>query len=145
MGLGRIQYLSNVKILKQFKEDCFKIFKRERTVNMKSVMEHLRNSQKTLSTQKLIISRNFQDWPKFLVPYKNMCKLPMRIFFVFSKIGKYFHICDRLENIFCVLEKLENFDWPYHIYALSKSTYKYNVYNFFIITSEGTIMKIRST
>ena len=33
MGLGR--YLSNVEILEQFKENCFKIFIREQIVNMK--------------------------------------------------------------------------------------------------------------
>ena len=39
-------------------------------LNIKVVIEPLRNSQETPSTQILIILRNFQFWPKFLVSYK---------------------------------------------------------------------------
>ena len=41
-------------------------------MNMKIVMEAFRNSQETPSTQNLIILRNFQCWPKFLVSYKKI-------------------------------------------------------------------------
>ena len=38
-------------------------------MNMKIVSESLRNSYEALSTQNLIILRNFQCWPQFLVSY----------------------------------------------------------------------------
>ena len=39
-------------------------------MNIEYVMEPLRNLLETLSTENLIISRNYQCWPKFLVSYK---------------------------------------------------------------------------
>ena len=42
-------------------------------MKMKIVVETLRNSKETLSTQNLIILRNFQYWPKFLVYFKTRC------------------------------------------------------------------------
>ena len=41
-------------------------------MNMKLVREPLRNSFEALSTQNLIILRNFQYWPKVFVSYKKI-------------------------------------------------------------------------
>ena len=41
-------------------------------MNMKIVMEPLRNSKETLSSQDLMILRNSQYSPKFLVSYKEI-------------------------------------------------------------------------
>ena len=38
-------------------------------MNTKTFMEPLTNLQDTLSTENLIILRDFQYWPKFLVSY----------------------------------------------------------------------------
>ena len=49
-------------------------------MNMKIVMEPLRNSEESLKTQNLIMQRNFQCMLKFLVPYKKYVhfkKLPL--------------------------------------------------------------------
>ena len=45
-------------------------------MNVENVMEPLRNSEETLSTENFRILRNFQYWTKFLVSYlkKNPCK-----------------------------------------------------------------------
>ena len=51
----------------------FPMFTGTRTVNMKTVMEPLRNSKETVSTLNLIVFANFQYWPRFLVSYKNTC------------------------------------------------------------------------
>ncbi len=61
------------------------MFTRSQVVNMKIVMEPLRNSKETLSTQNLIILGNFQYWTKFLVSYKKY------VYFKFSHKG--FYLC----------------------------------------------------
>ena len=48
--------------LRGFNKHCFEIFRRAQVVHMKIIM-------KTLSSQNLIILRNFNYWPKFFVSY----------------------------------------------------------------------------
>ena len=60
------------KHYKNFKQHCFETFAREQVVNRKTVVELLRNSYETLGTQILLILRNFQYRPKFLVSYKEI-------------------------------------------------------------------------
>ena len=45
-------------------------------MNIENVMEPLRSSQETLSTENLTTLRNFQNWPKFLVSNKKNTRIP---------------------------------------------------------------------
>ena len=61
----KIRHSSSVK-----SKPCFKIFTRGQVVNKMIVMKPSRNLLETRSGQNLILLRNFQYWPKFLVSYK---------------------------------------------------------------------------
>ena len=54
------------------KKPCFEVITRKQVVKMKIVIEPLRNSYETLSTQNPIFLRNFQYWLKFLASYIRM-------------------------------------------------------------------------
>ena len=54
------------------KKHCFDKFRRGQQMNMKIVMEPLRNSQETLEFLKSDNLRNSQNSPKFLVSYKKI-------------------------------------------------------------------------
>ena len=60
---------------KALKKPYFEMFSGVQLVNMKIVMEPLRNCQGAPSTENLIILRNFQCWLKFLVSYEKICVL----------------------------------------------------------------------
>ena len=60
-------YLNCVKTLESSKKLCFELFAKAQEVNMKIIMELVRNSQETLSTQKPDHLRNFRYQLKFLI------------------------------------------------------------------------------
>ena len=58
--------------LDRVQKQCFEISSMEHVVDIKLVTEPLRNLQETLSTQNLIILRNFHYLARFLVSYKKV-------------------------------------------------------------------------
>ena len=60
---------------KGLNKPCSEVLTRVQVVDMKIVMGNLRKSYDAPSGENLIILRNFQYWPKFLVSYKKICVL----------------------------------------------------------------------
>ena len=93
---------------------------------MKTLMEPLRNSYETPSTQKVIILRNFQYWPKFLVSYKKIRVLILqKLWNNYSTFGD-----SKNDEMWCEALKFSNTLMHWYTVTVTKTI----VYISFIVT-----------